>query len=572
MHYARNILPHSRAELYKEAVDLMLERWSQRIHDENSDYPRETYEQRALEGTEFTRLSALQKLAFEAHKSKTLKIVDTDINGIFSKFLPNDCNSNNLLDFMRYRSGILKPSGDSHFEFYHRTFQEYLAALEIAEMEDWPDEMNKLLNKEGIDWWKEVFLVLVSAKVAGASKSEAVSVLLRYVDEVIDYEEFSTQQWELFFLAAEATVEQQKPLEGYKQEPYLKLRRLLLSHLQRVVEQEYHLPISTRAKAGRLLGELGDPRKGITIVTTIDGKSFPDIAWETILAGTLQMGFEDEEKELDWDNHSKPVHPVDLNEFQISRYPITNAQFDCFVKAGGYKDEKYWQKPLSALDWLRDGDADLSLLDDNPDLKEAYKDELAKEVTRRQPWYWEQRQWNNANHPVIGVSWYEALAFCNWLNTLEPFNDKKVRLPTEAEWEYAARGDEGLRYAWGDKADDATLGNYNDTGLGRTSSVGLFPKGKAFPESKPEVRIHDMSGNIWEWTSSQWGAKSQEPDFIYKDWEDQEGGRDGLETHALRITRGGSWYDTSDGVRCAIRGRSRPDDRDVVVGFRVVCR
>jgi formylglycine-generating enzyme required for sulfatase activity len=568
LHFSREVLPHSRAELYQEAVALMLERWTQRIYRENREYPLDEFERKALAESDVTRKIALQKLALDATRNKTLQIPDVRIKGLFSDFLSADCNANNLLDFIRYRSGVLKPGQGNNFEFYHRSFQDYLAALDITEMDNWQDEIDSLLREEGRDWWGEVFLLLVSAKVAGNSKPDAVALLLRYVPETISYADYLEEEWQLLFLAARATIEQQKPLQGYASNQYAKLRESLTRHLQHLVEGEYQLPVALRAEAGRLLGELGDPRPGVGVIRAGEHKGLPDIHWESIPAGGFTMGFADDEAKQAWEKTSTPQHQVKLPGFQISRYPVTNAQFRCFVEAGGYQDERYWLEPKAALEWLRGSKADLSLLDDNPNVKKNYEDWLAGEKTRRHPWFWEQRKWNNPNHPVVGVSWYEALAFCNWLNATEAFKGGKVRLPTEAEWEYAARGSQNLRFAWGNEA-DARLGNYADTQLGRTSSVGLFPPGAAFPEDE-DVLLYDTTGNVWEWTSSQWGKKSAKPNFTYAKWTKQGAQRDNLNEHSLRIIRGGSWYDTSDYVRCAIRSWVHPLNRDFNIGFRVV--
>ncbi|MFM8330701.1 MAG: NACHT domain-containing protein [Candidatus Methylumidiphilus sp.] len=522
LHFAREVLPHSRAELYQEAIALMLERWAQRIYRDNPDYPLDEYERKALRESEATRKIALQKLAMSAHRNKQLQISDREIKGLFSDFLPGDCNAGNLLDFIRYRSGILKPGQGSSFEFYHRSFQDYLAALDIAEMDDWQDQIERLLREEGRDWWGEVYLLLVSAKVAGHSKPDAVALLRRFVPEHIDYAGYEAGEWQWLFLSARAVIEQQKPLQNYDNKHYQKLRCDLTAHLLALTERghDYALPVAVRAEAGRLLGELGDPRPGVTVRCddsgrplrfTVDGREtdLPDIVWEVIPGGPD-------------------------GDFRISRYPVTNAQFACFVDADGYQDERYWLQPPAALDWLREtfGKVDSALSD-----------------IRRQPRFWEQRKWNNPNHPVVGISWYEALAFCHWLDASGQYPGH-VRLPTEAEWEFAAGGPLGLQYAWGDTA-DPSLGNYRDTKLGRTSAVGLFPCGKAFAEQG--VALYDMSGNVWEWTSSL--------------WDNQEAQRENAE---LAI-RGGSWFDGAGGVRCAYRLRSHPLDRYNFVGFRLLC-
>ena len=290
--------------------------------------------------------------------------------------------------------------------------------------------------------------------------------------------------------------------------------------------QHPRLVIGQRAQSAYLLGRLGDHRQGVGIArgennlplhiqSTTDEYTLPNIDWVKIPGGLFTMGSPNEDKEVYPDEI--PGHPLTVEPFCISRYPVTNAQFGCFIGAGGYHNEKCWRQPQSALTWLRGESADLSLLDDTPEIKKIYEDWLFQEKTREQPWFWDQRKWNNPNHPVAGVSWYEALAFCNWLSeclSREAVPEARrisanIRLPTEAEWEYAARGKTGLRYAWGDTP-DKLQGNYRDTKLEGTSAVGLFSAGKAFDD---ETRLYDMSGNVWEWTASRWGKSISQPDF-----------------------------------------------------------
>ena len=263
-------------------------------------------------------------------------------------------------------------------------------------------------------------------------------------------------------------------------------------------------PVAERAAAGRVLGLLGDPRPGVTVRR--DNRALPDIDWVEIRAVKgFMMGSDDK----DADSTEKPGHPVDVDTFSISRYSITNAQFRCFIEAGGYEERKYWQHE-AARDWLN------------------------RNTEQHTPEYWHDRKWNNPNHPVVGVSWFEALAFCVWLQEVV---GKPVRLPTEEEWEYAARGIKGLRYAWGNTF-SAELGNTEKTGLERTSTVGLFPPDKAFG-------LHDMTGNVWEWTNS---LDSDQNPFI----------------------RGGSWYGTPRFARCSFRYWNIPVNRNDNLGFRVV--
>lgn len=563
LHFSRNLLPHSRAELYKDAIDLMLERWTTRIHKDHPDYPLDEFERKAL-AEDVDRKLALQKLAMSASRNKTLQISSVQIKGEFADHIPSS-SANNLLDFIRYRSGILKPGKDNNYEFYHRSFQDYLAALEIAEMHDWQDEMDRLLKEEGRDWWEQTFLLLISAKVSSNSKPDAVSLLLRYVPEKNADLSLTNADYEWLFLAARATIEQQKPLRYYENPQYITLRENLAYHLLRLVEGEYDHEIAQREEAGRLLGELGDPRPGVGVVINKESdEKIPDIIWKEIPSGQFQMGFTDKEvKKGSWEKFSTPRHTVKVGKFKMSRHLITNAQYACFIQAGGYQTERYWRDSKESLKWLSGEKADLSLLNDSKDLKKRYQDWIEKDTDRKQPRFFEQKKWKNPNHPVIGICWYEALAFCRWLQETASYKDKTIRLPTEAEWEYAARDSKGLRYSWGNKA-DPKLGNYRDTGLEQTSTVGLFLPSKEFG-------LSGMSGNTWEWTSSRWGKRSNSPDFTYENWKNQNDQRDILDEHSLRIVRGGSFNDFSGNVRCAVRDGYLPGDRSYGMGLRVVC-
>ena len=563
LHLANIKLPESRAKLYEASIELMLDHWTQRARREDDEYPLEDFEKKALlEIDGATRMTALAALALAAHRKKSLQIEETQILGMFATQLPDDCNATNLLDFVRYRSGLLKPGAERELEFYHRSFQAYLAARAITDLPEWQDEIDGLL-REDFDWWQEVYLLLVGSQIHGGSRATAIDLLKRYVPEhIADYSQYPQKDWPWLFLAAKGVIEQQSALKSYSQAPYWTLRASLEKHLCHLVEGEYALPISIRAEAGRLLGELGDPRPGVGVK---DGR--PDIDWVEIPAGSFLMGTSTDEGY----GNEKPAHSVSFEQpFKMSRYPVTNAQFACFVEAGGYREERYWRTCDAALAWWQGQPADLSVLNDSPELKESYRQWFAQEKTRLQPWFWQDRKWNNPNHPVVGICWYEALAYCVWMNENRAKagdTGGRVRLPTEDEWEYAARGEAGLRYAWGQEA-DASLGNYRETELARTSTVGLFPPGKAFD-------LDDMSGNVWEWASSQWGKQLGSTEFSYDRWQERKGNersgqRDYLNEYALRVVRGGAWNSDADNLRCAIRDGSLPDSRFNDLGFRLV--
>ncbi|HYN76557.1 MAG TPA: SUMF1/EgtB/PvdO family nonheme iron enzyme [Lamprocystis sp. (in: g-proteobacteria)] len=207
--------------------------------------------------------------------------------------------------------------------------------------------------------------------------------------------------------------------------------------------------------------------------------------------------------------------------------------------------------------------------DSSDENKRAYEQWVKQRgpAARRRPWFHGDptyADWVLPNHPVIGVSWSEAMAFCGWLTTdLHRRGllgaDHAIRLPTEVQWERAARGPERRRWPWGDAwQDDAA--NTGQAGLAATSAVGLFP----FPADGPR----DLAGNVWEWTATRWGRQAGKPAYRWP--LDAADSRDDPTGADLRIMRGGSWYQAPRFCRAACRGRFFPDNWGGDQGFRVV--
>ncbi|WP_156427941.1 SUMF1/EgtB/PvdO family nonheme iron enzyme, partial [Thiohalocapsa sp. ML1] len=282
--------------------------------------------------------------------------------------------------------------------------------------------------------------------------------------------------------------------------------------LPRLTDIEHDPVPEARAAIGRALGLLGlDDRPGVGL--RADG--LPDIAWVDMPAGEFLYGDKPERRRCD--------------AFAIARYPITHAQFQAFLDAeDGYDDERWWQ----------------GLSDPDRDHRPA--------------------RWPIANHPRETVSWFDAMAFCRWLTHRlgAELNGRIVRLPTEWEWERAARGTKGRVYPWGD---DYLPGhaNINETweydrvgphNLDRTSAVGLYPQGGA-RDMADQPGVDDLSGNVWEWCLNE----HEKPKRV------QPGGT------ASRVVRGGGWDDDPRGARADGRDDSLPVLRYPYVGFRVVC-
>jgi len=233
---------------------------------------------------------------------------------------------------------------------------------------------------------------------------------------------------------------------------------------------------------------------------------------------------------------------MELGEYYIARYPVTVAQFKSFVEASKYKPQD--PRSLGGL----------------------------------------------PNHPVVSITWYDALAYCNWLTELlsngfsltgeiaeqvalgwripvatvpSELTDClrqgwRVTLPSEAEWERAARGIDGRIYPWGAEFDPDKANTY-ETGIGGTSAVGCFPLGAS------PAGLLDASGNVWEWTRS----TLEKYPYLAPGLQRNERERFTSDNEDGMVLRGGSWYVESWDARCASRDRFIPDVRGDLVGFRV---
>lgn len=234
------------------------------------------------------------------------------------------------------------------------------------------------------------------------------------------------------------------------------------------------------------------------------------------------------------ENHSdcfpneKPVKEVMINAFEIGKTLVTNAQYCQFLNEKGNQEE-------GGVSWID--------LDGAYDSERCRIEPMAKGRFAVEPGYEE--------HPVVYVSWYGAAAYCNWLGTLA--GDKSYRLPTEAEWEYAARGGRRSRYfkyAGSNILDKVAW--YNENSGGRLHHVTELDAN--------ELGIYDMSGNVWEWCSDWYGD-----DYYEKGPLDNPQGP----THgSARVLRGGSWLDSYQDCRVSYRNKTVPDER-FFIGFRV---
>ncbi len=471
----------------------------------------------------------LNRLAFDAHKGQarlagTADIAEKDLVYALYEVRGNQTISEEMLiQYLSERAGLLVPRGVKVYTFPHRTFQEYLAACHLTD-DEYPEQVAELVRKEP-NRWREVTLLAGAKAVRGTTSAiwSLVDALSYRQPEEADYTLADVWGVHLAGLALveSANLEKLSERNGRRVDQV----RTCLLHAMRNPD----FPAIERAEAGRTLAKLGDPRLEVLEPLRME--------WCEVPAGPFIIGSDEYDSE-------KPQHIFDIPyTYRIARYPVTNAQFQCFVDDGGYAHKPYWVEAQRHGYW-QDG---------------SFKGGNDRKP-RTAPYSFGE-PFNLSNHPVVGISWYEALAFSRWLTEQLQAAGKLdadwiVRLPTEAEWEKAARGENGQRYPWlGDQA-DPNRANYTDTGIGTTSAVGAFPGGRT------PYGAEEMAGNIIEWCSTQWLEN-------YVDYAEKVD--DSLSSDTGRVWRGGAFDDDDHFARAAFRYWDAPLDWYFNLGVRFVC-
>jgi formylglycine-generating enzyme required for sulfatase activity len=238
----------------------------------------------------------------------------------------------------------------------------------------------------------------------------------------------------------------------------------------------------------------------------------------------------------DAEEDERPIHRVYISEFFIGRFTVTNDEYARFVQATGHPQPAVHGLPLITL---------------------GGSESLFRETAAAYGWEDNQPPAGHGSHPVVLVSYDDALAYCHWFSGII---GRVVRLPTEAEWEKAARGGtDGERYPWGQEI-DPSRGNYLIDPAAR-SQRGTRPTGTYPPNA---YGLYDLCGNVWEWITDWYGADY----YGLGEMRDPRG----PQTGNMRIVRGGSWV-TADVtmLRCAYRHKVPPDTYAYSIGFRIVC-
>lgn len=313
----------------------------------------------------------------------------------------------------------------------------------------------------------------------------------------IEANEWERHGYDLDYLWSEERLKKlQGIIDGLGHEPVNHVVRLYSSPQTKLIERLENNALShmDRLKIGEYLAELGDPRNGVGL--RADG--LPDIKWIEIPGGEAKL--------------ERVDHVFIVKPFRIAKYPVTNAQFDAFLNADdGYRNEEWWM------------DIDQS------------EDAITP-------------SWQEVNAPRETVSWFEAVAFCQWLS----YRLKSmVRLPAEWEWQQAATdGDPRRKYPWEGGWDPARC-NSAESGLRQVTPVGMYPQGAT------HHGVVDMAGNVWEWCLNT-QQKPEEPESARID---KEGSK--------RVIRGGTWNNEPEFLRVSFRFGLNADTRLSSVGFRL---
>ncbi|MCX7113622.1 MAG: SUMF1/EgtB/PvdO family nonheme iron enzyme, partial [Proteobacteria bacterium] len=418
-------------------------------------------------------------------------------------------------------SGLLLPRADGRAGFYHLSFQEFLAAVRLKRI---GEAVAKVLGSHAsTPAWHRTLRFLFCA-IADKDSPEAAIDGFKPLVEKLEPRDLEQDPNPALLFADCLEVAHGR---GWNLERFAKPLRQACDHAL------LHLNPPERAHLWKALGRLGwDDRQGVGVneippapllqrgvggIYQACSGLLPDIDWVEIPEGSFQYG----------DKKTK----ISLPAFKIARYPVTNRQFQCFIDDGGYEDGRWWQ-----------GLAETPLPSGEGRVRA------------------ERGRWNGPNQPRESVSWYETVAYARWLTVklqahgLIP-EGMAVRLPTEQEWEKAARGSDGREYPWGDgyqpgKANiNETYGKAGPYYLRQTTAVGIYPQGAS------PYGLLDMAGNVWEWCLNEY----DQPE------------RRGTEGDARRVARGGSWFNPRAIARAASRRNHHPDFRRYDIGFRLVC-
>jgi formylglycine-generating enzyme required for sulfatase activity len=460
--YNKGELPRDRPQLYEAILELLLGRWDT-VQDRGGQPL--TVVIGKPDWTSKQILPLLDQLSYAAHQTGSSadgrgRLARRDVRDTLIAFFQQAgmpeaeafAAAGRFLEYIDHRSGLLTPDTDETYVFAHLTLQEHCAGRHIVLGSE--DPIALAMQHRADDRWREP-LFLGMGLAPPADLNDLLAALLDRDED--DRPKPVTRWYRDLILAAELGADRDWAyLRTLPRIKVTKLQRDLRAGLVELLsDRDRPLPVAERVRAGFLLGDLGDPRVPVTVeewrrelARARAGDT--DGYFCRVPAGTYIIGSADDDR--DAEDEEKPQHQVEIPQpFLVARYPITHAQWQEWVEVGG--------EPSYAAN-----DANF----------------------------------NHPNQPVVAVTWDMCNDFCIWLSAQLGIT---IRLPTEYEWEAAARGGDARRYPWGDgwRDDHAATEEDRETRGWRWSvPIGCYPAGAA------PCGALDMAGNVWEWTADVW--------------------------------------------------------------------
>jgi formylglycine-generating enzyme required for sulfatase activity len=518
-HYYDTRLPEQRGELYERTLGLLIDVWTRQRKDGQ------------VLRLETARL-VLQPLAYAMHEQDRRELASEEAVELVRAPLARvpalravAPTAERFLDLVRDECGVLTSRDLGRVEFVHLSFQEYLAACHVA-----GHELGAALADRADDpRWEEVILLAMSRPGVfrpfmsrALERGDVDTALLRQcLREALEI------RAEPFEVAADRALSRLRapacPPAQAAAAAAAELRRLfelvagyelpgMVERARSVVNaQDRALRDAARKLVGAPMMLDVAPREGQSFVEPITQMTFVWVPGGSFLMGSSKIPGEPG-YDLDADDDETPAHLVQLSGFWMGVHPVTNGQYAWFMA----------------------------------------------ETRRLAPFSFSDRRFNDSAQPVVMVSWEDAASFTRWLTG--KLAGIAARLPTEAEWEYAARGTDGRRYPWGNERPDASRATFGLPGdSGRPTVVGHTPGGVS------PFGVHDLAGNVWEWCLDAYARYAKIEGSIDPCHQgDTRGGS--------RVVRGGSWSDPARDVRSACRFRPHALIQHRGLGFRVVCR
>lgn len=528
--HASHELPDSRALVYERCVEILLEKWQLVRSIQDSEEARGILTEMNVPASQI--YSALYEIAYEAHKgfdrkeggeeTSTSQITEGLVVKVLHDQIGDREKEDIFLEYCQKANGLLMlrgtviPAGTDKprrvYTLPHLTFEEYLASRFMKKKG--AGHARELFD-EGEDRWREAIKFMAEFLCfSNDADRDAMNGLLEAFSSPFPKDP-KELDWRALWLAGELLVYYRRRFTS-KPSVY---ENNILKNLHDLVDRP-SMVLRDRADAADILDQLWQPDDLYKFIFIADAPT-PDL--------------------------------------YVARYPVTNAQYERFLLSD-FGNQKYWTDfpkyeensiimhgetwGAEAWEWLQ------RELDDKNDLVE---DGVLY------PRYWRDPRFGIARRgaPVVGVSWYEANAYCNWLKEYwddvdegsnNSFKPRELRLPTDNEWTVAAGGENPQeRYPWDGKGatknteEITQRANVRESEINRTTPVWMYPQGES------TTGVMDMSGNIWEWQAN---------------FRDKKGGWLGL--------RGGSWINNVDVARVSIRNNNPPSSRHYDLGFRVV--